>query len=262
MLRLIRIGYNIIHQHGITIDRPFGSGDYLFLLFRSKMELKLEGKTVIADKNTYIIFKKGNCHFYKDFEQPMIHDWFHFDGDDIEPFFSKLNLPFDTIINAHNPFFISRKVQDIQLEQVQNGTFKNEIIDATIRCLFMKLSDIKNNIEPHNNISKYYNQFVELRNEIYNAPQNNYSIDSLALSVNMSRSYFQHIYKEIFGISTVNDIINNRLEYGMYLLGHTEYTISHISELCGYPNAVHFMRQFKRIINVTPSEYRLNYRNK
>ena len=74
--------------------------------------------------------------------------------------------------------FISRKIQDIQLEKIQNGTFKDEIIDAEIRSLFMKLSDIRNNIEPHNNISKYYNQFVALRNEIYNAPQKNFSIDS------------------------------------------------------------------------------------
>lgn len=262
MIKLLRVGYNIVHQQGITIDRPFGSGDYLFLLFRSKVELLLDGITVIADKNTYIIFKKGSCHFYRDFEQPMIHDWFHFDGDNIEEFFKKLNLPFDTILNAHNPFFISRKIQDIQLEKIQNGTFKDEIIDAEIRSLFMKLSDIKNNIEPHNNISKYYNQFVALRNEIYNAPQKNFSIDSLATSINMSRSYFQHIYKEIFGISAVNDIINSRLEYGMYLLGNTDHTISYISELCGYTNSVHFMRQFKRVMNITPSEYRLDYRKK
>ena len=32
MFRLIRVGYNIIHSQGITIDRPFGSGDYLFFI--------------------------------------------------------------------------------------------------------------------------------------------------------------------------------------------------------------------------------------
>lgn len=262
MLQLNRIGYNIIHEKDFTVDRPFGSGDYLFLLFKSKVEIMLEGKTVISDKNSYIIFKKKSYQFYKGFELSMIHDWFHFDGDGIEAFLSNLQLPFDTLINAHDPLYISRKIQDIQLEQIQNGTFKNEIIDATLRCIFMKLSDIRNNIEPHNNISKYYDQFVALRNEIYNAPQKNFSIDTLALTVNMSRSYFQHIYKEIFSISALNDIINNKLEYGMYLLRSTSNSISYISELCGYTNDVHFMRQFKKITGVTPSEYRLNYRNK
>ena len=258
MLQLKRVGYNVMHEKGFFIDRPFGSGDYLFILFRSKMELILAGKTQFVDKNSYIIYKKGSSQFYKDFEPPIVHDWFHFDGEDLEAFFSTLQLPFDTVLTAHDPFYISRKIQDLQLEYLQNGALKNEIIHGSLQCLFMKLSDIRDSIAPHNNLSKYYNQFVALRNEIYNAPQNNFTVAALAHRVNMSRSYFQHIYKEIFGISIVSDIISNRLEYGMYLLGNTTYTISYISELCGYTNDVHFMRQFKKTVGITPSEYRSN----
>ncbi|MHA2856026.1 helix-turn-helix domain-containing protein [Paenibacillus lautus] len=74
--------------------------------------------------------------------------------------------------------------------------------------------------------------------------------------MNMSRSYFQHKYKQIFGISVINDIILNRLGYASYLLKNTSYAISHISGICGYENDVHFMRQFKKYVGLTPSEYR------
>lgn len=32
--------------------------------------------------------------------------------------------------------------------------------------------------------------------------------------------------------------------------------VGEISNLCGYENEVHFMRQFKKLTTLTPSEYR------
>lgn len=256
MIHLNRCGYNVIHPEGFTVDRPDGSGDYVFLFFRSKMELKIHSQAVLVEPNTFIIFNKNSPYFYQHAEQPLVHDWFHFDMEDADAFFDRLNLPLDTLIKAYDPFYISRKVNDIHWENLQNGTFRNEIIDYTIRCLFMKLSDIRNHLEPHHQISKYYDQFLNLRNEVFSSPSTWYTVEFLADKMNMSRSYFQHMYKQIFGISVINDIILNRLGYASYLLKNTSYAISHISGICGYENDVHFMRQFKKYVGLTPSEYR------
>lgn len=74
--------------------------------------------------------------------------------------------------------------------------------------------------------------------------------------MNMSPSYFQQIYKQIFGIPAVSDIILNRVGHASYLLKNTTYTVCQISASCGYENDVHFMRQFKKFTGQTPSEYR------
>jgi AraC family transcriptional regulator of arabinose operon len=81
-------------------------------------------------------------------------------------------------------------------------------------------------------------------------------VEQIASRVNLSKSYFQHIYKELFGCSVVSDIINGRLEYAKYLLGNSSLSIAVISKMCGYENDTHFMRQFKRFVGVTPSQYR------
>lgn len=257
LIQLKRCGYNVIHPEGFTIDRPHGSGDYLFLMFRSSMEIQLQGQRIIADKNTYIIYKKSSLQFYRGAGCPMIHDWFHFEMEDAEDFFSQLNLPFDTLIRAHDPFYISRKVNDIQLEHLQTGSFRSEIIDYTIRCLFMKLSDIRNHVENHEQISKYYDQFLALRNEVYNSPWIWFTVDQLAEKLRLSRSHFQHMYKQIFGIPVMVDVIHNRLGYASYLLENTSYPVSHIASACGYENSVHFMRQFKKFVGLTPSQFRV-----
>ncbi|MFP4975518.1 helix-turn-helix domain-containing protein [Paenibacillus sp. CN-4] len=256
MIQLKRCGSNVIHPEGFVVDRPNGSGDYVFLFFRSPMELKIQSQTGMIESNTFIIFNKNSSYFYRDAEQPLIHDWFHFDMDAADAFFDRLNLPLDTLIKAHDPFYISRKVNEIHWENLQNGTFREEIIDYTIRCLFMKLSDIRNHVEPNSQISKYYDQFLNLRNEVYSSPSTWFTVEFLAGKMNMSRSYFQHMYKQIFGIPVIQDLILNRLGYASYLLKNTSYAVSHISGICGYENDVHFMRQFKKFAGLTPTEYR------
>ncbi len=255
-----RCGYNIIHQEGLTIDRPNGSGDYLFLLFRSRTEIEIEGERIIAAPNSYIFYRKGSKQLYKDFEPPLVHDWFHIDSEELEPFCGQLGLPLDTLLKAHDPFYISRKISELQEEFIHNGRYSGAIMDATVRCLLMKLSELHRTIEHNRPISKHYDQFVALRNAIYNAPAVASTVDELAASLGMSRSHFQKLYKEIFGVSVIHDLIRNRLEYARYLLENTTYSIGAVAGLCGYENEVHFMRQFKKSVNLTPSEYRRKHR--
>ena len=259
MIQLKSIGYNVMHTEGFTVDRPNGSGDYLFLLFRSPIEISFESKPSFTTQNSYMIYGKGSKQYYRVAESQMIHDWFHFDGDEVEGFLEHLQLPLDTPVHAPDPFYVSRKVQELQTEHIHAGSHRSEIIDAIIRCLFMKLSDIQSHIGANVQSSKYYSQFVQLRNEIYQSPHSFFTIDELAAKMNVSRSYFQRIYTDLFGLSVHNDMINNRLEYAMYLLENTMLSISETAHMCGYENDVHFMRQFKKKTGKTPSQYRAGF---
>ncbi|WP_141504661.1 helix-turn-helix domain-containing protein [Paenibacillus luteus] len=261
MIQIKRCGYNVTHEEGFIVDRPEGSGDYLFLLFRSKMEIESQGKLMITEQNSYILFGKGSRQYYKVIEKPMVHDWFHFDSDEMNELFQQLQLPLNTVMTAHDPFYISRKISELQSEHVHNGPYMREIMDATVRCLFMKLSEMHSRIDTNHHISKHYDQFINLRNVIYNTPSISYSIDELAANMNMSRSHFQQLYKEIFGVSVINDVIHNRLEYALHQLENSTHDIKTIAELCGYDNEVHFMRQFKKSVHLTPTEYRRKYRS-
>lgn len=261
MIEIKRCGYNTTHQEGFSIDRPDGSGDYLFVLFRSRMEVDSKGKRIFTEQNSYILFDRGSKQYYKVFEKQMVHDWFHFDSDEIDELCEQLRLPLDTIMTAHDPFYISRKVSELQSEHIHNGPYKREIMDATVRCLLMKLSEMHTRIDSNHQISKHYEQFINLRNAIYNTPSISYSIDELAISMNMSRSHLQQLYKDIFGVTIINDIIHNRLHYAIYLLENSTQDIKTIAELCGYENEVHFMRQFKKSVQLTPTQYRRKYRS-
>ena len=136
------------------------------------------------------------------------------------------------------------------------GPLRDKIIDSDIRTLLMKLSNLLERAALPGKTSRYFQQFSELRNELYSSPQTHLPVEKIAARLNLSKSYFQHIYKELFGCSVVTDIINSRLEYAKYLLANSSLSVSAIAKMCGYENDTHFMRQFKRFEGVTPSRFR------
>ncbi|MCR5306413.1 MAG: substrate-binding domain-containing protein [Oscillospiraceae bacterium] len=104
--------------------------------------------------------------------------------------------------------------------------------------------------------SPYYREFVSLRERIYSNPQEDWSIDQMCRDLILSRGYFQKLYTRCFGISFTQDVINSRIEYSKRLLSGTDYSIAYIADQSGYSNYVHFMHQFKKIVGITPTEYR------
>jgi AraC family transcriptional regulator of arabinose operon len=256
MIRIISCGTDFIHRDGILIDRPAGAGNYAFVFFRSQSEIVLDGSPLAAEKNSYILFHPATPHLYRDAEKPFVNDWFHCEGDDLAEFLSEIYLPLDTPIKAVDPLLITGCIRELHSMSKLGGPLRDKIIDSDIRTLFMKLSNLKERAVLTDKTSRYFRQFSELRSELYSSPQTRWSVETIASSVNLSKSYFQHIYKELFGCSVVTDMINGRLEYAKYLLGNSSLSVTAISKLCGYENDTHFMRQFKRFVGVTPSRFR------
>jgi AraC family transcriptional regulator of arabinose operon len=256
MIRLINCGYNFVHKEGITIDRPAGAGNYAFVFFKSKAELILDGKRLAVEKNSYILLHPDTPHLYRELEEPFINDWFHCDGNEILEFLTQLKLPLDTLVKAADPLMIAGCIRELQSSGRLGGPLCDQIIDFDIKSLFMKLGNLMAlAVLPHKT-SRHFRQFSELRSELYSSPQTHLPIEKLASRINLSKSYFQHIYKELFGCSVVTDMINSRLEYAKYLLRSSSLSVSAISKMCGYENDTHFMRQFKRFAGVTPSQFR------
>jgi len=85
-----------------------------------------------------------------------------------------------------------------------------------------------------------YQKLLELRAKIYNNPQEKWTINRMCREMNVSQSYLQHIYKDIFQISCMNDVINARIEQAKFYLLQSVLSISTIGENCGYESEIHF----------------------
>ena len=257
MIELLGCGYRYIHPDGILLDRPRGSGDYAFVFFRNRSEVVVRSRRTICERDSYILFGPATPHSYRESELPFVNDWFHCVGDGIADLLTELHFPLDTLLPATDPSLISRSIMELHRIRKSGGPIAGHIIDTEIRSLLMKLSNL-HEMSLTEKQGRYFRQFSELRDEIYNSPQRHRSVDALASRLNLSKSYFQHLYRDLFGCSVVTDMINGRLEYAKYLLRHSAYSVSAIAAMCGYEHDTHFMRQFKKFVGVTPGQYKAN----
>lgn len=72
-------------------------------------------------------------------------------------------------------------------------------------------------------LHKHYAILKHLRAGIYNSPELIWCVEQMAEQVHMSPSYFQHLYKEIFGISCRQDVILARMERAKFFFEQYGY---------------------------------------
>ena len=82
------------------------------------------------------------------------------------------------------------------------------------------------------------------------------TVEDIAESSGLNRSYFGKIFKETVGKSPQEFLISYRMIKAAELLKLTRYPINEIGNAVGYPNQLHFSRAFKSIYGVSPRNWR------
>ena len=257
MLTMVNCGYNHTHMEGFVNDIPLGRDYFVFVFFKTSAFVRFGNEAIPVLPNSYILFGQGSPLYYRHDQIPFTNDWLRCRGEEMWSFLGDLRFPIDMVVPCANPRLISRFIIELERLQRSEGPLIPDIIDSTLRLFFLKLKAEQEMPVPSINKHQHYRKrFTEIRDGIYSVPIKPRSVDDLAQGASLSRSYFQHIYKEIFGVSVRADIINSRLEHAKSYLEIGTYTVAEVAALCGYENESHFCRQFKKYIGTTPGRYR------
>lgn len=76
--------------------------------------------------------------------------------------------------------------------------------------------------------------------------------------ISMNYSLFSSVFKQYTGSNFVNYLKELRMQEAKRLLEETELRVNEISQKIGYENEKHFMKIFKSVCGVSPTEYRKN----
>jgi AraC-like DNA-binding protein/mannose-6-phosphate isomerase-like protein (cupin superfamily) len=78
----------------------------------------------------------------------------------------------------------------------------------------------------------------------------------------MSESYFMTFFKRVTGLSFMKYLNQYRIERGKALLANTDEPMISISHEIGFCDQSHFGMVFRRVVGMTPAEYRRRSRNR
>ena len=81
-------------------------------------------------------------------------------------------------------------------------------------------------------------------------------LKNLATQLNVNSSYLSTLFKKETG-STLTEYVNQkRIEHAVFLLNSSSLQIQMIAQYSGIPDVNYFTKTFKKIIGITPKEYR------
>lgn len=257
MIYVNSCGHDSYHPRPCNIEHKNGIPDYLILLIKTSSWVMLDGRRCDIAPYSLLCFPPDTYIHYGCDTAGYNDDWIHFLPDTQEAaVILQLLPPFYTILRPCNFHKLSEYARILSDIFYSSSHHRRQSMDALMHILLYTIQDELEVPFPTPNIQKYYPSFSNLRTQIYNNPATPWCIPDLADSLALSLSYFQHLYKQFFNRSCQQDIITARLDLAKHYLNSSDMNIRSISEFCGYDNELHFMRQFKKFVGMTPTEYR------
>lgn len=256
MISVSICGYDSNHKKPCNISYNLTSDEYLALLVKTDAWFEIDGKKIQTKPNMLIIFPPKSPIKYGRDEVGYNDDWIHFrlDKED-QKFFDELSIPTSKVLYPYDFRSLTNIVELMSKSFHKNSEYTASLTNHYMH-LFLLLVKEQFSTVPTERAPKLYLELSQIRTAIYNSPANNWSINALADELYISVSHFQHLYKEFFDTSCQKDIISARLRSAQYYLTTTDLSIKEIADICGYENDLHFMRQFKKFIGQTPTDYR------
>lgn len=91
---------------------------------------------------------------------------------------------------------------------------------------------------------------------IHQAPSKDWTLDSLAKEVGVSRSSFSERFTKLTGISPIKYLAQWRMQLAARLLEKPEITVARAASEVGYQSEAAFNRAFKKYVGTPPGEWR------
>ncbi len=150
---------------------------------------------------------------------------------DIDLFLDKNGINMEASINDYTYL---EKIRQSVLELLEQ--YKKEYESNSGRILRKEVAEAKSFVRSH------------MKEEL--------QVAEIAAMVNMSGSYFSHVFKKEEGISFVEYVYRVRMEHARYLLESSDLKVNEIADEVGIFNPNYFSTQFKKSVGQSPLEYR------
>ena len=213
------------------------------------LSFRYEADTVIEHKDRLLHFSDNSIGFFpsdvdytrttnKDKVVVVHFKAFNYHTNEIEMFipddYQKYRILFEKILNCWN----------------KNDTAYKHEAASLLNLIFSEL--YKDNKKAYG-YNKKIDSSIKYIEENY--LKKDFSLQTAAKKSYISDTYFRKLFKQEFGISPKQYVINRRIKHAASLIIAGYYSLESISELCGYNDYKHFSVEFKKVIGVSPSKY-------
>lgn len=242
--------------HGHQMSRTRHDDYLLMYLAEGQGTLQVGDDTHSARAGDLILLPKGVAHHYQaHLHNPWSLYWVHFDGALADAYLANLNLPGNTYVIplGQHPKLISDFENLLSVRQT-GYRFSGFIYAANVLA---QLLAYLATLTPDTQLQEQAVLDREPINALMQAHLHDHlDLATLAQAAHLSKFHFAKKYKAQTGYSPIQHFIHMKMERACYLLDSGQQPVSEIAERLGYTDAQYFSRLFKKVVGLSPSDYR------
>ncbi|GGH11967.1 response regulator [Paenibacillus segetis] len=193
------------------------------------------------------------------------------EGDDYSQFRERLEVIRNALNNESISETVIRNVYIRVMELISSRFPGTPPSVAGGKTLYEQLLGQETFQSIHDFVTGYLEQGIQYGRTLEIAPQSyadsaiaiimrDYAVDislqSVATQINVNPSYLSRIFKQETGGNFINFLTKVRIDKAKYYLEAKNFKVYEVAEKVGYPNTTYFSKIFKKIVGVTPEEYR------
>lgn len=213
----------------------------------------------------YIFLKAGEEHFgHRPSEGKLSYLWAHFRSDCSFETVSEDNGEYTYLLpetlalsDSGRTAQLFHQLMDMSLEE---KLYTQNMSDYAMSLLLMELT--QEYFRYRDNSDKLPLAVVSAREWIKNHYYLPFDVRSLAEAVGYSADYLSSLFKQSTGVSIVRYTNRLRIKTAKTLLSNYDITIKEAAFSCGFSDEKYFMRVFKELEGITPSQYKNSFGRK
>lgn len=262
-LRYVYSGMDTGHAPGFAIDRPDGWSNYLFLRFRTPMEVLTSAGRGVAEAGSCLIYPPGQPQWYRGRGVPFRDDWLHIEGSAVPELLERYQVPVGSVFTPQGSEFFPVLLNEMLRAKLLKQPFWEEEIALAFHSLVLRLARAltASTAQAAAMISpRLLASLQGARQAVHQDLARKWSVRDMARLAEVGPGRFARWHRLVFNATPTDDLIRARVERASWLLRTSDRPLAAIGAECGFSEVYYFIRQFRKRLGMTPGRYRATTR--
>lgn len=187
---------------------------------------------------------------------PWSLSWVHFCGNNVQALFNKY-ISGNIVFTPENAQPLRMIIKEICLLANSNDGLRDIKIHEKLTSLISIAIDetVSQPLQDKSSL-KWHEPMTKIKNYIDTNYHNSISLDGLTNIFYINKFTLIRLFKEHFGMSPVAYLLQLRITKAKELLRFSDISIDEVGWRTGFPDGNYFSRAFKKIEQISPSDYR------
>lgn len=251
---LITLGVNFPHKKGEFCQKA-KFPQYTVCVFSTPFLYLHDGKLVKGEAGDILINTPDYFVYHgprADSDEGFVNDWMRIEGDDITELLNKYPLPLNRAFHIGEGMLLRKYFNSLYSEFKSGMAGSSDMIESIITQMIIATHRA---YKKQNTCDEDFHEIAAIRHAIIKNPGNTWTLKRMAAMSGYSISRFSELYRKLYNISPINDVIQHRISLAKMLLSSRQVSVSYVATVCGFNTINYFSKVFKASTGYTPSDY-------